>query len=100
MTCLSMYFFVLCMEKHSLLFNVKVKRKEWFPIKVSKDGPSISHLLVVDNVLLFSQATIQQACVIRNMFYEFCQASGLKINEYKSKAFYLARVTRSIKISI
>lgn len=77
---LSSYMFVLCMEKLSLLINRKVKNKEWLS--------------------LFSQATIQQALIVKDTFKNICLASGLKISDGESKAFCSPGINRSIKTSI
>ena len=57
MVILSLYLFVLCMEKLSCLICKKVYDKVWQPIHVSKNGVGISHLLFNDDVLLFIKAS-------------------------------------------
>lgn len=42
----------------------RVNWGEWQPIQISRDGPSISHLLFADDVLLFSKASVSQARVV------------------------------------
>lgn len=38
----------------ALLIDMKVKNNEWKPIKTPHLGPFISHLLLADDVILFS----------------------------------------------
>lgn len=40
--------------------------KLWKPIKASRKGPAISHLLFVDDVLLFTEATDDQVDLIKS----------------------------------
>lgn len=97
---LSPYLFVICMEKLSLAINEGVQDKRWLPIKVSRNGPSFSHLLFADDVLLFSKARCSQARVMADIFFKFGQHSGLKVNLTKSKAFFSAGVQRRKKDKI
>ena len=60
----------------------------WDPIQISAYGLHISHLLFADDVLLFTKAKNSQLRFITEMFSRFSQASGLKINLSKSRAFY------------
>ena len=53
---ISPYLFVLCMEKLSLMISKKVNLGLWKPIRVAKDGMSISYLRLADNLLLFVKA--------------------------------------------
>lgn len=82
---MSPYLFVLCMEKLALLIQEKVQAKEWFPVQVSKQGPSISHLFFADDWLLFIQAKASQVRLAKQVLQASCYASGLKINEDKSR---------------
>jgi hypothetical protein len=94
---LSPYLFVMCMEKLACLFNKKVSDKTWLPIHVSKGGPSISHLLFADDVLLFTKATKAQMRMLVSVLIAFCSASGLKVNFDKSRVMCSNNVSRRVK---
>lgn len=81
------------MEKLSLLIDKKVHRGEWSLI-LGRNGPTVSHLLFVDDLLLFARATISQVRVVNNTMNEFCSASGLKVNFEKSKVLCSRDVPR------
>jgi len=53
---LSPYLFILCMEKLSVAINSAVNQGSWDPIQITNRGPQISHLLIADDVLLFTKA--------------------------------------------
>lgn len=54
------------------------------PIKISRSGPSLSHLLFTDDILLLGKATLDNCNTIVGILDEFFQASGQKINFGKS----------------
>jgi len=89
---LSPYLFILCMEKLSFAINNVVLQGHWDPIRLSTTSPHISHLLFADDVLLFTKARKSQLRFIKDLFDKFSQASGLKINLSKSRAFYSSGV--------
>ncbi|PNX59952.1 ribonuclease H, partial [Trifolium pratense] len=85
---LSPYLFILCMEKLSIAINNAVQRKAWDPVHIFDNSPRMSHLLFGDDVLLFTKAKNSQIRFITDLFERFSNASGLKINLSKSRAFY------------
>ena len=85
---LSPYLFILCMEKLSVSISTAVSQGGWEPIRITNNGPQISHLLFTDDVLLFIKARNAQIRFVADLFDRFSKASGLKINLSKSHAFY------------
>ena len=63
-------------------------------MKISKNGPFISHLLFADDVLLFSKAKNSQVHSVLEELQNFCDASGLRINFEKSRALCSKLVSR------
>jgi len=61
---LSPYLFVICMEKLSCLIAEMVEDNKWKLIHVSREGPCISHLFFIDDILLFTQATTSHARLV------------------------------------
>ncbi|KAL5762377.1 hypothetical protein ACOSP7_018641 [Xanthoceras sorbifolium] len=73
---LSSYIFVLCIEKLSHIILKSLTEKKWIPVKVSRGGPGISHLFFADDLILFGQATIKQAAIMKRCIDMFCDSSG------------------------
>lgn len=84
---LSLYLFLLCMEKLALLIQQKASEGYWKPIKVSDGGPEISHLFFVDDYLLFTKASCSQVRLVKEVLDAFHKAFGLKVNVQKPRFF-------------
>ena len=85
---LSPYLFVICMEKLAHLIKERVDNRGWRPIKLCRDGPELSHLFFADDIILFSEASLEQAHELRSCLDQFCASSGLKVNDRKTRVFF------------
>jgi len=72
----------------------QVTNNTWSPIKISRHGLNFSHLLFVDDCLLFTEAKSSQVKLVRDVLQKICFASGLKINIQKSKFMSSSNVSR------
>lgn len=80
--------FVLCIERLSLLINHFVNTGIWKGLKFTRQGPHISHLFFADDMVIFGEATTNQAKVMKECLDIFCKASGQKVNLQKSALFF------------
>jgi len=85
---LSPYLFVACMERLPQYIEDLVGARQWRPIPVCRGGPKISHLLFADDIILFAEATEEQARVIKRCLDIFCDASRQKLSTSKSKVLF------------
>ncbi|KAF7812710.1 RNA-directed DNA polymerase [Senna tora] len=85
---LSPYIFVLCMEKLAHLIQERVDENSWHTMRAGRSGPSISHLVFADDIILFSEATMDQAQVILQCLSSFGEASGQKVNTHKTSIYF------------
>lgn len=60
----------------------------WKPINVTGQGPSLSYLFFVDDLLLFSHANFDQINVVNSALKYFCEASGQLISQDKSAKYF------------
>lgn len=81
---LSPYLFVLCMERLNHIIQTKVSCNLWKPIRCSRRGPNLSNLFFADDLILFVEATLEKASVVKNCLDEFCVVSGEKVSLHKS----------------
>lgn len=56
---MSPYIFVLCMERLSHLITKSVHEGEWKGVRLSRNSPLLSHLLFVDDMVLFREASLR-----------------------------------------
>ncbi|OMO90064.1 reverse transcriptase [Corchorus capsularis] len=82
---LSPYLFVLGMERLSHIIQHKIAMKQWKPVKISKNGPPISHLFFADDLVLFSAATPCQTKIVMVALKEFNLWTGQSVSLAKSK---------------
>ena len=98
---ISPYLFVIIIEKLAHLIQLAINDEEWKPIRLTKNGPPISHLFFADDIILFAEASIEQATVIQNCLNKFCQSSGMVVNAAKTRIFFSKNIhhNRSSEIS-
>lgn len=85
---LSPYLFVLCMECLTYIIEEAVAVGAWTLISLTHDGPQLSHLLFADDVVLFGEASFEQAEVMKNCLLKFCDTSGQIISFEKSQVLF------------
>nr|KYP69874.1 Retrovirus-related Pol polyprotein LINE-1 [Cajanus cajan] len=97
---ISPYLFVLCIERLFQLITKEVEAKRWKPIRLAKDGPPLSHLAFADDLILFSEASMNQAEIIRDCLDRFCASSGQKVSLEKTKIFFSKNVAHTVRDDI
>lgn len=90
---LSPYLFVLALERFGHIIQDMVDEGLWKPLTFGRgSGPNLSHVCFANDIVLFAEANVDQAHVIRNMLEDFCNNSGQKVNLGKSKVFFSKNV--------
>ncbi|KAL5746524.1 hypothetical protein ACOSP7_027670 [Xanthoceras sorbifolium] len=84
------------MEKLSHLILQKIKEGSWKTIKVSREGPEISHLFFADDLILFGNANVNQAAIMKECMDSFCAISGQQISYNKSRVYCSSNVKDSL----
>lgn len=89
------YLFILCMEYLSHLIEHKCREGSWTPLKASRGNVGISHLLFVDDIILFSKVDFMACNAIVEVLEKFCEESGQKISQGKSRIYYSLMLVRA-----
>ncbi|XP_026430517.1 uncharacterized protein LOC113327553 [Papaver somniferum] len=89
---LSPYLFILCTEAFSRYLIHAENSKLIHGLKVTKDAPSISHLLFVDDCLLFTKTTHSESNNLMSLIKDFSSISSQMINFEKSACFFSKNV--------
>ncbi|XP_039054285.1 uncharacterized protein LOC120196582 [Hibiscus syriacus] len=97
---LSSYLFVICMERLAQEIALSVNQGRWKPIKLSRNGPDISHLFFVDDLILFAEVNNSHIRIIHNTINKFCNSSGQKVSLQKSNIFYSNNVNAHTRTSL
>ena len=85
---LSPYLFILGQEVLSRLIEHELKLRNVAGIKTSISGPTISHVMYADDVVLFSKAFSKDAESLVKSLEKYCRWSGQSINRNKSGVYF------------
>ncbi|KAG8485688.1 hypothetical protein CXB51_019010 [Gossypium anomalum] len=97
---LSLYLFILCMEWLSHSIQAAIGVGKWSPIRLVRNGPSLSHLFFANDLILFGHAEEHQARIIKNILDDFCSYSGHRINKRNTNIFFSKGVNDNLRRSI
>lgn len=89
---LSPYLFVLCIEKLFQMVSLAVDNKAWKPISLSRNGPKLSHLAFVDDLIFFAESNLEQIHIIQSILDLFYRSSGQKVSKENSRVFFSKNV--------
>lgn len=84
---ISSYIFILCIERLSHLINHVVDNDEWKGIKLSRQGPVLTHIFFANDMVHFTESLIEKLELMLNCLEIFCKSSGQKVNYKKSQVF-------------
>ncbi|GKV28437.1 hypothetical protein SLEP1_g37496 [Rubroshorea leprosula] len=94
---LSPYIFILCMEYLSIRISVDMEAGLWKGTKCGRRGPSLSHIFFADDIIFIGKATAANCLHLKDVLQSFCQRSGQKINNLKSKMFFSKNVGQAVR---
>lgn len=89
----------LCFIWASCLTSLQIDQVEadyWRHQRACRDEPQISHLLFADDLLLFGEASLEQAQCIMHCLNQFCSSSDQKINNQKTLNFFSKHTERDL----
>ncbi|GLT67726.1 hypothetical protein SLA2020_400130 [Shorea laevis] len=72
----------------------EVRLKNWTPMRITRKGPSLTHVFFADDLILFGKATVENALTVINCLDRFCSFSGQKVNVHKSKILFSPNTDR------
>ncbi|KAL0306177.1 UNVERIFIED_CONTAM: putative mitochondrial protein [Sesamum radiatum] len=90
---LSPYMFLLCTEAFSSILQRAEADGRIRGVSICRGTPHISHLLFVDDTLIFCQASLEGSRAIKEVLETYRRASGQEINSNKSSVAF-SRNTR------
>ena len=92
---LSSYLFILCVEGLSSLIKRAKSEGLLHGCRVSRTGPTISHLLFADDSLFFFRASESECNVMKIILLQYKEASGHGVNLTKSVIMFNSNIKSS-----
>ncbi|XP_012468921.2 uncharacterized protein LOC105787003 [Gossypium raimondii] len=89
---ISPYLFLICDEGLSTLLRRAVSRGVLNGFRVSRQAPRITHLFFTNDSLIFGDASINGAMVIKEILEAYAKCSGQEVNLDKSGSFLSSNV--------
>lgn len=93
---LSPFLFLFVADALSALVNKAIVEDGLEPVKICQRAPPISHLLFADDVLLFFQASAQQASVVKGLLNTYATSTGQLINPSKCSILFPEKCSAAI----
>lgn len=76
------------MERLNQIIEEAIIGGTWKPIQASQGRPMLSNLFFADDIMLFAEASVDQALSIGSCLERFCKASGQKVSLAKSIIYF------------
>ncbi|XP_040949964.1 uncharacterized protein [Gossypium hirsutum] len=97
---LSPFLFLLCGERLSKLLRLAEREGLLRGVKVSRNGPPISHILFADDYILFREATRSGVHLFKNILEEYRLCSGQCVNFDKSTVVFSKNTSEEEKQTV
>lgn len=81
---LSRYLFLFCAEAFFCLINNAENLQQLYGIRINRRSPTISHLFLVNDSLLFFKGSMEEGHVLKEILHKYEAVSGQQINFQKS----------------
>lgn len=94
---ISHYLFFLCMDKLSYMIIYSVECGKWKGIKEGRRCPTVSHLMFVDDLLLFGKETINQMDCVRDFRDKFCNISRQRISKDMTRVLFSSNTPNHVR---
>jgi hypothetical protein len=97
---LSLYLFLFVADGLSQLLQQEIQRQRLHELRINRSSPGISHLLFVDDTLLFVEASENQDQIIKDVLCRFERSTGQLINPSKCSLLFGSGCPDAIKESV
>nr|KYP62563.1 Retrovirus-related Pol polyprotein LINE-1 [Cajanus cajan] len=97
---ISPYILLLCLERLFHIINAAMEQKRWKPIRLSRNGPDLSHIAFADDLVLFVEDSLDQVEVISSCLKIFCESARQKASQEKTRIFFSKNVGHKLIIFV
>ena len=67
---------MLCLERLGHIVQDAIENGRWKPVRLSRNGPRLSHLFFADDLILFAKVPVDQIKTVMECLELFCDLSG------------------------
>ncbi|XP_027166037.1 uncharacterized protein LOC113766004 [Coffea eugenioides] len=97
---LSPYLFLLCSEGFTNLLQKAATDRRMEGMRISRQGPRLTHLFFVDDSLIFCKADYQNASELRRILQVYERGTGQLINLEKSSVIFSTNLEQEAKVEV
>ena len=97
---LSPYLFILCSQVLSGLCQKAEREGTLQGIRVARGSPRVNHLLFADYTMFFCYASPDNCNKLKEILWEYEQASGQKINKEKSAVTFSSKTSTEMRVQV
>ncbi|KAJ4789072.1 RNA-directed DNA polymerase (reverse transcriptase)-related family protein [Rhynchospora pubera] len=94
---LSPYLFILCMDVLSRMLDFYAGREYISGIRVARSAPKLTSIMFADDLVIFGEASVQQATRTQEILDIFCQMSGQRIGHDKSSVWFSRTTSQQLR---
>lgn len=97
---LSPFLFLICSERLFSLTCLALAEGKLMGVRVSHSGPVISHLLFIDDFILYGKASMSTVRILKDILKEYEDCLGQCVNFSKSSIFFSRNTMEAIWVSL
>ena len=97
---LSLYLFLICAEGLSHMLSMAKEKKKITGLSITRGGTRISHLVFVDDTLLFCRANLEEWSNMHRILQAYEKASGQRLNMEKTSLFFGKNISNETRVYI
>ena len=94
---ISPYLFLLCAEGLSAMLRREEFGENWRGISVGRGAPRVSHLLFVDDCIVFCKASTEEGGKVIKILEDYERESEQKLNREKTSLFFSKKKKKTLK---
>ena len=94
---ISPYLFLLCAEGLSAMLQRNEGREVLRGVQVCRRAPRVSHLLLVDDCIVFCKASMEEGLKVTKILEDYERESGQKLNKDKTSLFFSKNAMEKVK---
>ena len=97
---LSPYLFLFCIERLHRLITRAATSGDIRGVSICKNGPKLTHLLFIDDSLVFCRSTEAECCKLLHILATYERASRQQVNQAKTNLYFSKSTSHNMQVQI